>query len=274
MDAGHFIAFGFLALLLQYLFASYGNLKSTALSFVVCAVLIITIEVIQPYVGRMASLGDVVNGFLGLIIFLSGRYIWLSSKRSYIKYLHALLGTLVFAAVVSAALSEWHAVWWRMQNFPMLGDFEENVELKLWRAQGEAAGIQTPVSLSSDYVVFGISALKIETAQGVWSGVRYAAGDKDWSAYNALIMDIYNPGTSFSIYLRIDDDRGSPDYPERFNRAIPLSNGWNNIEIALADVADGPQDSMLNMHAIHKLILFTSKEEIDRTFYLDHVHLQ
>ncbi len=274
MDAGHFIAFGLFALLLHPLFSSHGNKVATIITFTICALLIVSIEFIQPYVGRTASLTDVINGFLGMAVFLSGRYLWCSTKRPHIKYIHALLGTLIFTAVASPALSEWHAVWWRMKHFPILGDFEENIELQVWRAHGKTGGQQTRNSLSKEYVTSGEAALKIETIPGDWSGVRYAAGDKNWSTFRSLNMDIYNPGEPFTLTLRIDDNRTSPDHHERFNARIKIASGWNHEKISLASVADGPETGKLNMQAIHQLILFSGRKEPVRLFYLDHLRLE
>ncbi|MFC1748467.1 VanZ family protein [Pseudomonadota bacterium] len=274
MDAGHFAAFGLFALLLQHLLSHHGEKRAAVISLAISTLLIVGIELIQPYVGRTAALSDVANGLFGVAAFLMGRHIWLTASKNYIKHLYAFVTATLFIVIAKPAITEWHIAWWRMHHFPVLGEFEDAIEHEVWRAQGTENGLKTQVSLSPEYVRYGKTALKIEAVTGDFSGVNYRAGGKDWSSYSSLNIALYNPDEPFSLFSRIDDDTPTPTYQQRFNSTFKLTNGWNLINIPLTKIANAPKKGTMNMQAIHKVVLFTHPKDSNRIFYLDRVWLE
>lgn len=273
LDAGHFIAFGVFALLLQHLLSYKGNRRATVISLIVSSLLIVVIELIQPYVGRTATLGDVFTGLFGMVVFLLGRVVWLKAKSHYAKYLYALITLLIFLITAQPAIQEWRIVWWRATHFPVLGEFEEAIEKRVWRTNGIVDKQRTKASLSREHVRYGKSSLKVETVSGTYSGVSNTHGGSDWSGYKQLNITIYNPGDPYTLYMRIDDDTLSPTYKQRFNSAIKLANGWNPVKIPISKIANGPRMGKMNMESIRKIIFFTQPKEMARVFYLDRMWL-
>jgi len=270
MDAGHAFAFILLSAVLYLAVEPYGKWRAVITSSVLSVLLMVVVELVQPYVGRTASFADIQEGLLGVVLALSGMIVWRCQSRRLLKIAHLLLLLLSLAWVVNPALSEWRALWLREQQFPVLGSFDADLEKRLWMAHGKG----TVVSFSDRHVITGESSLKIKTSGDTWSGIRYAAGDQDWRGYESLSLDIYNTGLPFLLSIRIDDGVShSPDYGDRFDGRFLIATGANTLLIPLDVIAAGPKSRLLALDKIRKVILFLSKEETQRVFYLDNVHL-
>ena len=227
MDAGHFLAFGLFALLIQYLFKQGGENRATMLSAVSSGILIVAIEIIQPVFGRTAAFTDIATGLFGAAAFLLGRQIWLRSRTRLPKIIYSLFISAIFILITIPALNEWHIVWWRTQHFPLLAQFEAPIEQRVWRAQGRTDGVKTKTRLSTEHVRYGEYALKVETVAGDYSGVNFRANGQDWSPYTNLNIALYNPGEAFSLSMRIDDETPSPGFHQRYHGSFKISGGWN-----------------------------------------------
>lgn len=270
MDAGHSFAFILLSSLFYLAIEHHGKWQATMVSGLFSVLLMVSIEGLQPYFGRTASLADIQLSLLGTVIALSGMFVWRTVKNSLLKAMSLFLLVLTVGWVVQPVWSEWRSLWWREQQFPLLGDFEHKLETKLWRAHGK----HTRVSLSGQHVVSGINSLQVEINKGVWLGVRYAAGDQDWRKYKTLTMTLYNPGTAFNMNIRIDDGVNAfPKYSERYNGQFQIGEGTTTLLIPLAKIAVSPKSRLLDLSRIRKMILFLSENENPRLFYLDNIRL-
>lgn len=270
MDAGHGFAFMLLSSLFYLAVEHRGKLRAAMISGLLSIVLMLGIEWLQPYVGRTASWADIQFSLLGMFIALSGVLVWRSLKSPLLRAMHILFCVMAVVWIVRPVWHEWHPLWLREQQFPLLGDFEHQLELRLWRAHGQHA----QVSLSDQHVVSGVNALQVKINKGVWLGVRYAAGDQDWRKYKSLAMTLYNPGASFKMNIRIDDNVNTfPEYSERYNAQFQIREGISTLLIPLVDIAAGPKSRSLDLSRIRKMILFLSKNEQPRLFYLDNVRL-
>ncbi|NOY72347.1 MAG: hypothetical protein GXP14_08220 [Gammaproteobacteria bacterium] len=270
MDAGHSFAFILLSGLLYLAMEHHGKWQATMVSGLFSVLLMVGIEGLQPYFGRTASLADIQLSLLGTFIALSGMLVWRTVKNSLLKMMSLFLLVLAVGWIVQPVWSEWRSLWWREQQFPLLGDFEHKLETKLWSAHGQ----HTRVSLSDQHAVSGLHSLQVEINKGVWLGVRYAAGDQDWRKYKTLTMTFYNPGTAFNMNLRIDDGVNAfPKYSERYNGEFQIGEGATTLLIPLANIAASPKSRLLDLSRIRKMILFLSKNEKPRLFYLDSVRL-
>ncbi len=274
MDAGHAFAFILLSSLIYLAVEHHGKKRAVTVAAIVSILLMVGIELIQPYVGRTASLADVEVGLLGMVIALSGMVVWRSSQRWLLRGAHLLLLVVSLVWIVQPALTEWRALWLRDQQFPLLGVFEDELESRLWLASGALHGKQTEISFSQQYVGSGTHSLKVETIKGTWSGVRYAAGAQDWRGYRALSMTIYNPGAAFKLNIRIDDGvTAVPAYSERYNGRVAVNSGVNTVLLSLDDIAAGPKSRSLELSSIRKMVLFVGKQQQARLFYLDDIRL-
>jgi len=274
MDAGHTVTFFLLGGLLYFAIEHHGKWKALAITAIASTLLMVAIEAVQPYVGRTASLADVRLGVLGMLLALGGIVIWHHVNHWMLRVVQLLLLVAALLWIVSPALNEWRALWLREQQFPLLGSFEHELEKKLWKASGRASGKRTHISFSDQHLLSGANSLKIETVNGSWSGVSYAAGDQNWKGYQALSMTFYNPGSAFSFNLRIDDGlQHAPSHSERYNGRLRVDKGASTVMIPLAEIAAGPRSRLLHLDQIRRMILFSSRNEKPRVFYLDDVRL-
>ncbi len=274
MDAGHAFAFILLSSLIYLAVEHHGKKWAVTVAAIVSIVLMVGIELVQPYVGRTASLADVEVGLLGMVIALSGMVVWRSSQRWLLRGAHLLLLVVSLVWIVQPALTEWRALWLRDQQFPLLGTFEDELEKRLWLASGALHEKQTQISFSQQYVGSGDHSLKVVTISGTWSGVRYAAGEQDWRGYRALSMTIYNPGAAFKLNIRIDDGiTAAPAYSERYNGRVAVNNGVNTVLLPLDEIAAGPKSRSLELSSIRKMVLFVNQQQQTHLFYLDDIRL-
>lgn len=275
-DAGHFPLFALLALLIYWSPPAVGLKleKRCAVAAGIAATFAILIELFQPWVGRTASSTDLINGLLGIAAAASGAYLWARKSPRVVRMLHAVLTLVVAVLLLLPAISEYRALHWRSTQFPLLAGFETELEMALWRGMTSLPSAPTSLQRSTEHATDGSFALDIETRGGAYPGVRYSAGQLDWSGHDALVLDLFNPGESFVLNIRIDDDGDCTLFAQRFNRRIPLEPGLQTLRIPTADIRQGPRERELNLQAIRSVYLFTGKHDAPRRFYVDHARLE
>ncbi len=276
MNAGHFFAFGLLSLFLHWVFTCRLSTQQAywvaALSAILLACLV---EIIQPWFHRTQSLQDVSTSALGIISFLSAHYLWKrTGPLAWLKWPHTLLVLMLAFYIIYPVVMAWYSVFWRWQHETELGNFEEIVELQLWQPYSWR-GTEAKVEFADNkYRVYrGKNALKVETGQAVSSGVNYDAGDRDWRPYNTLSFHIFNPEQAFNLILRIYDEAKLAKH-NNYRKQFKILPGWQNIQIKLSDIEQGPRQRLLNMSAIRTLSFSINSASPTRIFYLDHVHLE
>jgi hypothetical protein len=231
------------------------------------------VELIQPLTGRSDSIVDFRNGILGAV--LGAITVLARIAKSKQRIAAAMFATIAFAAASFwPAFQEWQGIQWRHSHFPLLGDFEATAELRVWTAQGGSSNSVSSVLQSSEHPSRGQLSLKVSCGAGSWAGVSFAAGGTDWSSHSKLIADLFNPADSFTLGIRVDDDGNCSKYGQRFDRELKMTNGLNHLLIFTADLEKGPSNRKLNLHAIHRLALFTGADQPARTFFLDNVRLE
>ncbi len=265
LDAGHFLAFGLLALLAEGAARSRGWRHPTVTVAVAMVALAAAIELVQPALGRSATWLDLWNSVAGALVALA----WRAASGRW-RPAVALAGGVLFFAAALPAWQAWQGVFWQRSHFPVLGTFESGAELALWQARGQGSR----VVLSREVALEGEGSLRVESAPGDWGGVKYLAGGMEWRGHRALQLAIYNPGPEpFELELRIDDDRPAPGPRERFSRDIEIRPGWNRFTVELAEIERGPRHGPVDLGAIAKLLLVAERDDPPRLFYLDAVRL-
>ncbi|MEN9575674.1 MAG: hypothetical protein RL514_3529 [Verrucomicrobiota bacterium] len=245
-----------------------------ALAFGLAVLFAELVELLQPLFGRSRSLGDVLNGSIGAALMLTGIAAWQSTRKWFWRGGHALalVGTMVIA--LWPAYEEWRGLRWRQKHFPSLGDFENDEELRLWRPQGGSRGHPTHIGFTQAYAIQGEQSLRVVGGAGDWAGVNYSAGDKDWTPFRALTLEVFNPRHPFTLYVRVDDDGDCTKLADRFQRGFELTPGWNRLRVATAEIERGPTTRRLNLQAIRRVAIFTGDHEPPRFWFLDYVHLE
>ena len=276
MDAGHLPMFGLLALVFHFIHPAKrpGSLVHCATSVSLSTLVAATAELLQPLVGRTESWFDLRNGVFGAMIAVSGAALSQQRAKKRWRQAHALAALAIAAFALWPAFSEWRGICWRHANFPLLGEFESEAELRLWTAQGGSERSATSIRFTPEQAVQGKNSLAIHTGAGSWAGVSYSAGDKDWSGFKQLAFDVFDPGEPFVLSVRVDDDGDCSKFGSRYDNGFPLEKGWNHLAISLRELEHGPRSRKLNLRAIRRLALFTGANEPARSFFLDHVRLE
>ncbi len=85
-------------------------------------------------------------------------------------------------------------------QMPMVASFEAPAEVGNWLISGDC-------ELSSEHATQGASSLQIRWPQG--RGLIAGGLPQDWSGWETLRVDFYNPGPPFRFTLRADDETGA-----------------------------------------------------------------
>lgn len=275
MDMGHFFAFGLLVIFCLAVLRTHTSDKLAYLiAIVFTSSLVLLIELIQPWFGRTAALGDVLTSYLGIITCISIYHVWRNPfKKRWLKWGHIIVVACIVIAIASPAITAWYSIFWRIQQGPMLGNFEKNVELQFWRPN-QVGKNAARITLSDDVAYTGYHSLKIMAGNTRWSGVTYYAENENWQPYRTLSFHIYNPGEKLTVSMRIDDNGDTEHYTGRFNKSFVVQQGWQKISIPIEEIAHGPKKRIMNMRAITQVLFFISINNKTRIFYLDNVHLE
>jgi len=265
---GHIIFFSLLLLLVQSFKPIVGWQRWLRVTFIAIAVGCL-IEFVQFFVGRNASVDDVLHNVFGVWLGL----FWGQKPSPMIWRLRFLSGLLIAPAawlVIESALAE---VVMRNQ-FPLLNSFESRYELQQLQANNAGVKIQPTQQLHTH----GVSSAHIALATEPYSGVSLLGTYGDWSAYAGLLMDFYNPDIEpLELVVKIADfqhDRGDNNFNDRFNRRILLRPGWNQVRIDLNEVRTAPHNRVMLMHQISGITIFAVSLPQTRDFYLDNIRLQ
>lgn len=275
-DVGHIPLWAWLAAALLYALPRRLQpfAKRSAAAFALAVVAGAGVELLQPQFGRSASLSDVVNDAIGAGLALTGIAAWRRSGNGWWRGAHLAALATALGIALWPAYEEWRGIRWRQMNFPSLGHFEDEDELKLWRAQGGARGRPTQILLTRARAVQGERSLRVVGAAGDWAGTSFAAGRQDWQDYRALHFDVFNPREPFTLFVRVDGHGTRQSAEGRFERGFLMQPGWNHLRISVAEIAHGTRNRPLNIRAIRRLAFFTGDAEPQRFWFLDNVHLE
>jgi len=263
MDAGHVPVFAFVTWL--FFATNPAGLVRRRDALVAAALLALGgaagVELLQSYTGRNGNLPDFAHGMLGVTLAVSAIAAW--------SVLSTLLALVSAVVVLAPPLAEARAMAWRSRNFPLLGDFESDQELRLWFARDADHLVSRDTrSRVPAHATHGTHSLRVPIRLTQWPGVRLLCADQDWSSWRTLVFDLYNDGPPFTLALRIDDTH-SDAYIDRFNAALPVRTGANTVRIPLPEVARA-----IDLRAVRRLVFYELQPKAEHTYYLDYVRLE
>ncbi|MCB0281812.1 MAG: hypothetical protein KDF60_04465 [Calditrichaeota bacterium] len=230
----------------------------------------VAIEVFQQtFMGGKIDPADLLKNYTGATAaFL---FFWCFPYESVLKkILWITLLSLLFLELqplAATAVDEYKNI----NQFPVISDLESETELERYSWTG------LPLELSTKYISHGDHSAKIVFTNQKYSTVSLDRFSRDWSGYNWLAFDIFNPDSLLTLTCRINDlehKKNNYAFADRYNSRIELKPGWNNIRIALADVLNAPASRKMNMKAVRNWAIFTTRLNQDRTIYLDFVRLE
>jgi hypothetical protein len=151
----------------------------------------------------------------------------------------------------------------------VLNDFETDADLDRVRWQ-----CRTLFSLSSEHATSGESSMKMELFPADYPGLSLKLDERDWSRYDSVAFDIYNPqDETLEITVRIDDREDYPDYDDRYNGRITLMPGSNDLRIPLNSLRTAGTDRSLNLKTIERFLFFLVDTNKTFRLYVDNIRL-
>jgi len=246
--------------------------RANAAAFAMIVLGAFAVELVQPKFGRSGSLEDALIGVGGAaLMFVSPWCLGRGRGRAIAWCAAVLIGCVI---VLYPALRELNAIRFRSAQFPVLGDFEREEELSYWIPAGFLEPMPELVSRSTDHAKTGQHSLKVRCVRGKWPGVFMTVGGQDWSGYDALALDLFNPGRQFELGLRLDDDHPDSEFwGYRYDGLFYPTNGWNHIEIPMATIEKGGWRRGMNTRDIRRMIIFVDWKQKPCEWYLDNVRL-
>lgn len=222
------------------------------------------IEIIQAHTGRDGNWGDLLRDLIGTWLAL----FWLQPPNKWV-WSGRLIATLLLMPNIIRILLEADFQWHSEQEFPRLASFESAIEM---------FGHKGQVERTKEFPTHGDYALKIHLTNEKYSGVTFDRLFNDWSGYQKLKFDVYNPqADAFIMSVRINDVehqiRGWIN-TDRFNGQFVVSPGWNHVVFSLAEVEHTPAQRVMDMHHISHLVIYAAQLNAERDIYLDNVHLE
>jgi hypothetical protein len=151
----------------------------------------------------------------------------------------------------------------------ILFDFESDSELDQvqWKCH-------TLFTLSDTHTTHGGFCLKMDLYPSSYPGVSFKLLTGDWSSYDSLGFDLFNPQpTALPLTIRIDDRLDYPDYPDRYNASFSFTPGMNHFVLPLKDLVTAGSRKPLNLRQIHRFLIYMVNPAEGATFYLDYVRL-
>ena len=284
-NIGHIIFFAMTTyILIEFIKHQHIGIVIT-LALAYCFVLGMAIELLQAKIGRNFDLHDVyrdaLGGFFAISVYFNKQLITkkvpqqIPNKTT--KKLKAFVMLTFALSVILIALDQvrlYQLIKLDLKirhNFPIIADFENKHELKQWSGKN--------LTISNEYVLTGLYSMKVElSAETKYSGFTLKHMPSNWSNYQYLLINIYNPNPeTLKLSAKITDfehDINNQAYNNRYNQTIMLAgNQWTKVKIKLADIKNAPKKRKLDLSQMSQLGLFTLGLTENRMIYLDSITL-
>jgi len=147
-------------------------------------------------------------------------------------------------------------------------DFESPTISAIWKGT---------VSLSREFPAHGRSCLEINSPDGQSLWLESEELIKDWSNYDYLKFDIYNPSPQLYYgYIEICDELGTDEEAEFHGQSynwqkVFLNTGWNHFKFLMQNAMVSEGDRPLSLDKVRKFRL--SFGSIGHSLYIDNIRL-
>lgn len=129
--------------------------------------------------------------------------------------------------------------------------------------------------LSDEHATHGNRSLLMELHPAMYPGLTLKLQHTDWSSYDCVCLDFFNPETEdLDIVFRIDDRKDTSTFEDRYNRAFILSPGPNHLCISIQDLLASGSERMLNVEAISRFMFFLVDTRKVYRLYVDYIRLE
>lgn len=232
------------------------------------ALLGVGVEWVQSKVGRVFDWQDVMlnltGAWLALVLWLDARW------RPVTLWSVAVLVVAVLAGREAVQLSRLALDEWRLQTQqPVIFDQSQPENLRYWEGN---------IGWTDELDGLYAQPLRLDLSHRYhYSGVFINRLPRDWRGFGYLQFRLYNPHPEiWHMTLRINDrahDLGDQAFTDRYNVRLPMAPGWNDYRLDLAEVAQAPENRMMDMSRIQRLGFFATGLESPRYVLLDNLSL-
>jgi hypothetical protein len=217
-------------------------------------------ECLQPLVGRASEWVDWLYGAGGAACICAT---WQLERRVRIRW----AGILILCLFPLG----WELAMVRMEvyAFPVLADSAAK-----WSRRGWILNFVqlTPVA-KEGFRVEPKPANTVEVS-GMYPGLFRVPACSDWSEMQALRAELYWPSPVHVLFaLRVDDRPGNPAYADRFQREFSVTQGWNLVQIPVAELGRTSGGRPVQLGAIRRWGVFLVSDRPFDYFLLGAVSL-
>lgn len=157
----------------------------------------------------------------------------------------------------------------KTEHEKILFDFESDNELNRFHWE-----CHTLFSLSDKHVMHGVKSLKLDLFPSDYPGLKPMTITHDWRKYKVFSFDVYNAhNKTIPLTVRIDDSKGSLDYPDRYNKTFLLQPGANTVLVPLDSLMTSVTNRKLDLNMIYKIMIFMAKPDEKVVLYFDYIRL-
>ncbi len=273
-NLGHIPLFFFIGYLVYYFFPAIHrrNLMVQFLFLTIMAIVLGSgIELIQSYVGRQASVLDVVRDVFGamasVLVFSPQIRRFRFHQKMLLVFVSVLLLLFLSRNLFTSLWDEYHAY----RDFPVLADFERAAEIVRWSSSEK-------MIISDEVSMLGTKSLKVNITPRTYSGVELKYFPSDWSGYEQLVLNVFSPEEEpLFLVVSIFDNKHHANrfaFTDRYNKRFQLKQGWNELTVSLTDVKHAPRKREMDTTRISGLRLFVVRPRNNQLIYLDGLWLE
>jgi hypothetical protein len=282
---GHTPLIGTLALVLLWLsrLVLSSKIKKPVIHFYVAFFIAIflggSIEIAQIFLPGDADWFDFFRDILGAGAFLC---FFAAFDPHLISYYHRRSrGILKFPLIISVvlmAVAITPGILWvsayiqKIKIEPFICDFNSNLELKFIDVKDANLSLVHAPSQwkKSDEDLVG--ELDLKTVGN--PGFTMVEPGSDWGKYKDLSFEIYSPvDTAIMIYFVVEDFSGQDIDEDRFNDALKVNPGLNEISIPIKKIENGPVSRKLDLNDIRDFYLYTAAPKSNLRLFIDNIKL-
>jgi len=185
-----------------------------------------------------ASLADIALDAAGILVGLLIH----AGLRGYVRwriplYLGALLVFLVcFLPPIRYAIARFY-----LPALPQLVEFDSPFAIERIIASNSALVALSPPP--DNWPSASDTVLKVDLGPGIYPGVLFLEPPGNWSDYDSLKIEIFNPGsTTVNLAVRLDDSHTNEAGQQRFTRFTMIEPGAHSISIPLSEEITNSSD--------------------------------
>ena len=224
-------------------------------------------EVLQPFTGRTASLGDLAVGLGGAVAGLA-----LFAARSGTGVPRAALLTLaatIFLLPVLRAGVTLYDIDRQEEAFPLLASFEDRLELTRWSAN------DADVEPSRRHVTHGEASLRITLRPAPYPGVSMVWPPHDWRGHEALALDVWLGGdVPVDLLLKVEDRVHASAPAFRSLLPLHLEPGANALHFPLEAIRTGARGGLIDVRQVAGFTIMAVDLRTPLTIWIDAVRLE